>query len=101
MGSLTSKETTVAGTSILAAGVPTLFLLTDGEDLTTRLANEVFEGDKGSARLWAGFGFAVCALILGGAAVIGPFNGFRGFASLAAGIASLMLALAVIVEGGR
>lgn len=98
---LTSKESTALGASLLAAGIPTGFQLADGGNLAAGLANAVFEGDRESARLWGGFLFSVAALMLGAAAVIGPFNGTRGQFCLAAGVASLMLAIIVIIEGGR
>ncbi|WP_158055972.1 hypothetical protein [Halorussus halophilus] len=98
---LTAKETTVAGSSVLAAGLPTLFSLASGGDLTASFANVVFEGDRGAARLWGGFGFGIISLVLIGAAVLGPLNGTYGHLSLALGIASLCLGGIVVVEGGR
>src|SRR6056297_3574002 len=98
---LTSKETTALAASGLASGIPTLFQLADGGNLTASFANAVFEGDRETARLWGGFGFGLVALALLAAAVVGPLNGTYGQLSLAGGVASLMLGLIVVVEGGQ
>jgi hypothetical protein len=98
---LTSKESTALASSLLSAGIPTVFQLADGGNLATSLANAVFEGDHGAARLWGGFLFSIAALTLAGAAIIGPYNGTAGQFCLAAGVAALALAVIVVVEGGR
>lgn len=98
---LTAKETTVAASSLLSTGITTAFSLADGGSLMAGFADAVFEGDRGAARLWSGFGFGIAALVLGGAAVLGPLNGTSGFLTLAAGAAALGLAAICIVEGGR
>ncbi|WP_115863378.1 hypothetical protein [Halorussus litoreus] len=98
---LTSKETTALVSSFVAAGLPTTFQLADGGNLAASFANAVFEGDRDAARIWGGALFALAALMLGGAAVIGPLNGTYGQLSLAGGVASLMLGIIVVVEGGQ
>lgn len=98
---LTSKESTALASSLLSAGIPTAFQLADGGRLATSLANAVFEGDRSAARLWGGFLFGIAALTLAAAAVIGPYNGTAGQFCLAAGVASVMLAVIVVVEGGQ
>lgn len=98
---LTAKETTVAGTSLLSTAVTALFAIANGGRLTSQFADAVFEGDREAARLWAGLGFLVSGLVLAGAAVFGPFNGTTGFLTLSLGMASLGLAIIAVVQGGR
>jgi len=98
---LTSKETTALASSLLASGVPTVFQAVEGGNLTVSFANAIFEGDQGAARLWGGFGFALAALALIGAAIVGPLNGTYGQLALAGGVASLMLGVVVVIEGGQ
>lgn len=98
---LTAKETTVAATSLLSTGVTALFANASGGRLTTQFANAVFEGDRGSARLWAGAGFIIAGAVLAGAAVFGPFNGTSGFTLLALGMACVGLAITAVVQGGQ
>jgi len=98
---LTAKETAVAAGGLVASALPTGFQLAEGPDMATSLANAIFEGDKGAARIWGGAAFLLAAAVLGGAAVVGPLNGTYGHLSLGGGFACLMMALVVVVEGGR
>ncbi len=97
---LTAKESIAGGSALLSTITTGAFAATSSDDLVAGLADAVFEGDRGAAKMWAAAGLLLSGLALGSLAVFGPLNGTRGFGSLSFGATFIGLAAYTALDGG-